>query len=288
MSLTAAQADYVDNVLALSPLMSFDEARHTFDVTEACLDWGQIQSLGRVLSTLRNTPPPPPFSGVRVADLTMGYYDRCLEQYAAQRYQEGRAHGDTCWIRFAENTFCLGRTAPGAPFGDAERVRLLTDLGTHRDNHIHTSIHRAWRRDPALAAALQPDADGWLLFRADIPIRSVVRRKRIKAAARSMVRRLQRVPDEDRVLGIIRSIELHGWRDDLARTPSVSVLGYSRSRRRYMALTGRHRVAAVRYLHRQGKVADETFMEVPILTYPWDSWLHGRPHPTTPLCEGCR
>lgn len=287
MSLTAAQAAYVGEVLALTPLVSFNEAERVFEVAEPRPSWAQVQELARVINRLRNSPPPPPFSGVTVARLEMGYFDRCLQRYLVQRLREGLPHEQTCWVRHAEKTFCLGRLEAGATLDDAARRRLVEDLPSRR-THVHQSVYRACRRDPSLLAALQADAEGWIYFKADIPIRSLHLRKRVRAAGTTLLRRIRRIPLEDRVVGIVRSIETRGWSNELARDPSASVLGHSRATGRYMAMTGRHRIAAARYCYEQGILDGATWIEVPILAYPWTSWLHGRPHPATPLCEACR
>lgn len=288
MALTPAQKVYVEEILSLSPLLSFNAEARTFDITAPDLSWERIESLGPAIRKLRNTPPPPPaFSGVRLAEFFTGYYDNCLEDYLVQRAQ-GMCHEDTCWIRHAQRTFCVGRVAPTVEFDDGARDRVLEDLARRRDSHIYHSIGRASRKDPALRRALKKDADGWLLLMGDIPVRSLLLRKRIRAAGAALARKIAGVPEVDRVVGIVRSIESRGWSNELARTPSASVLGYSRSTRRYMAMTGRHRMAAVRYLYRQRKIDGSTFIEAPVITYPWASWMHGRPHPDTPLCDRCR
>jgi hypothetical protein len=287
MTLTPAQRVYADEVLALSPLVRFDADTHVFDITATDVTWEQIQALGPVLQKLRNTPPPPPFSGVRLDALEMGYYDRCLEHYLVQRLRDGRAHDDTCWIRYAENTFCVGRVDVNTPWDDEARTAFLEELGRRTGSHIWASIHHAWRRDRSLAKALARDAEGWVLLLADIPIRSLSRRQRMRSFGRTLTRRLRRLPEVDRVAGIAASIERHGWSNELARQPSASVLGYSRATGRYMAMTGRHRIAAAKYLYRQGRLDGATYLEVPIIRYAWASWLHGRPHPDTPRCAAC-
>jgi len=289
MDLTPAQRTYVGEVLALAPLLSFNEGTGAFDISEPDVTWEQIGLIGPAIRTLRNTPPPPPaLSSVRLADLVTGYYDRCLEHHAFQRLNESVPHAQTCWIRYAQNTFCLGRIDPDAELDQAAAIRFLTEMGRRADNPANASIAREFRRDPGLWKALRKDRDGWLMFHADIPIRSVLLRKRLKAYWKTFVNRVTRTPEEDRVLGLVRSIEAHGWSNDLARQPSGSVLGYSRKTGRYMALTGRHRIAAARYLYSQGRLAGQTRLEVPVITYPWASWLQGRPHPDTPRCDWCR
>ena len=289
MSLTATQSAYVGEVLACSPLLTFNEAQRTFDITVEEPTWAQLESLGPAIQKLRNTPPAMPFSGLTVDRLVMGYRDRCLQRYMIQRFQEGRRHAETCWVRFAENTYCVGRADLREAFDDDARARVLDGLADRRDSHIYASIGRAWRRDPTLVKALQRDRDGFIMFMAEIPIITLQWRWKIRVAIDRWMWRLGLRPAEDRVVGIVRSIEARGWSNELARMPSSSVLGFSRTTGRYSAITGRHRLAAARYLFDQRRLDGSTFIEIPIVTYPWPTWpFCGRPHPDTSLCEECR
>lgn len=288
MSLTAGQSAYVREVLARSPLLAFNEAERTFDITVERPTWAQIESLGPAIQKLRNTPPPMPFSGLTVDRLVMGYRDRCLQRYMVQRFREGRRHAETCWVRFGENTYCVGRAEPGEAFDDEARAQVLDRLAAREDSHIYASIARAWRRDRSLIKAVQRDRDGFVMFMAEIPIITLQRRWKVRLAIDRWMKRLGLRREEDRVVGIVRSIEARGWSNELARMPSSSVLGFSRTARRYAAITGRHRLAAARYLFDHGRLAVSTFIEVPIVTYPWPTWPYSRPHPDTLICEDCR
>ena len=290
-SLTDAQGQYVQYVLEGVPFLKFNYATGTFDVSDAMYDptWEYIQLLYKAVQKLRFNPPPlPAFHTVRLDEIDTGYYDRCLEYYAYERLQLNKLHTETCWIRYAERTHCLGKIAPGAELDDEAKVRFFERLGRERKNDfIAMSIFRAYRKNPEIRHALKVDEEGWLMFfRGNLPIMPLSRTERTKIMAKDLVKKMIGYSSSDRILRLIESIENHGWDQDLARKPS-GVLGFSRKTRRYLVFTGKHRIAALKYLYSQGRISGSTRIEYPVITYPWGAWRHGRPHPDSPVCEWC-
>lgn len=292
LNLTEEQKAHVEDVAHDIPFLSFNHTTGTFDVCDAVSDptWGQVRLLYRAVQRLRfNPPPPPPFHTIRLDQLTTEYFDRCLERYCYERLNLNLPHKQTCWVRFAEKTYCLGKVAPDTDFTDEAKIRFMESLGRgeRRDSFIFMSIYRAYRRDPEIRHALKKDAEGWLMFhRGDIPILPLDRWGRIKVFLKNLLKRISGYQGNDRSLKLIRSIETHGWDSNLARKPS-GVLGFSRKTRRYFVITGKHRIAALKYLHSQGRISGGTLIEYPVITYPWGSWMRGRPYPGHPVCEWC-
>jgi len=292
--LTDVQRAYVEDVVEGVPFLGFDRARGRFSVSESVADptWEQTRILGKAIRKLcHRRPPPPAFCSVRLDELTMGYYDRCLEYYCYERLELNRRHEETCWVRYAEKTYCLGRMDPAAEFGPEEKARFMERLAREESrNYVAMSVWRAYRKNHRLLRTLKKDDEGWVLLLADIPMRPLGYRERLVASAKESAKRVLRYPREDRVLRVVRSIEASGWNNDIAWTEPEggAVLGYSTSGRRYFALTGRHRIAAARYLYSQGKLSGATLLEFPVIEYPWGPWRQGRSHPDTPVCEWCR
>jgi hypothetical protein len=293
-NLTEAQKLYVERVCEGVPFLAFNYTTGRFDVSDSVVDptWKQIPVLGRATRQLcHHRPPPPPFYAVRLDELTMGYYDRCLEYYCHERLDMNKRHEETCWARYAAKTYCLGRIDPGVEFGTEQKARFMERLAREEsDNYVAMSIYRAYRRNRSLLKTLKKDDQGWVLLHADINVAPLKARDRLIASAKSFAKRALGYPQDDRVLKVVRSIEAHGWDNDLAWTEPEggAVLGYSRTTGLYFALTGRHRIAASRYLYSQGRLAGSTLMEFPVITYAWGPWKQARPHPDSPVCEWCR
>jgi hypothetical protein len=290
VNLTDAQRAYVQDVVKDIPFLSFNYTTGTFDVSDNVPDptWAQIRLLYKAVGKFRSSPPPPPpFHTVRLDELETGYYDRCLEHYCYERINLKIPHEQTCWMRFAIKTYCLGRVDPGTEFGDEAKVQFMESLGRERrEDFIAMSIYRAYRKNPKIRHALKKDDEGWLMFRADIPIRPLDRIGRFREATKDFLKKVLRYRSKERILGLLQSIETRGWDRDLARKPG-GVLGYSRTTKRYLVITGKHRIAALKYLYSQGKINGATLIEYPVITYPWGPWRHGRPHPDSPVCEWC-
>jgi hypothetical protein len=292
VNLTEAQKAYVQDVVEGIPFLSFDYITGTFDVSDAVSDptWEQVRLLYKAVQKLRfNPPPPPPFHAVRLDQLVTGYFDRCLEHYCYERLNLKIPHKQKCWIRIAEKTHCLGRVDPGTEFDDEARIRFMESLGLERrDDFIAMSIYRAYCKNPEIRHALKKDDEGWLMFfRGDIPIMPLDRRGRLKVSIKNFLKKVLRYQGNDRSLKLVQSIERRGWDQALARRPS-GVLGFSRTTRRYFVITGKHRIAALKYLHSQGRIDGSTLIEYPVITYPWGPWMRGRPYPDTSLCEWCK
>lgn len=288
-NLDKTETAYIDDIIAGVPFLSFNYDAGTFEINEPDLTWDQIKVLGKALKKLRkNRPQSPPCKSVRLEELELGYYDRCLEHYCYERLNLNVPHDQTCWVRFAEKSYCLGRVDPGIDFNDNEKEKFLKDLCHQNDNFVSMSIYRAYKKNAELRHALKIDSNGWIIFCADVPIRSLNKTTRIKDDIKALIKKLLRYQQDDRVLDIVKNIDNKGWNNELAWEPNHGfMLGYSGSSHRYLALTGRHRIAAARYLFSQGKISGSTLIEVPIITYPWKSWLQAVPHSDSPLCRWC-
>ena len=293
LNLTDAQEAYVREVVKDVPFLAFNRATGTFEVSDAITDptWDQLRVLGKATRRLcHQRPPPPVFCSVPLNRLITGYYDHCLEYYCYERLNLNLSHEQTCWVRFAERTYCLGKIDPVGMFDDDAKVNFLEKLAREEsDNYVAMSTYRAYRRDSRLLRALKKDNEGWVLLLADIPIGPFNRRRRLVASAKDWTKKLLRFPRDDRVLQVVHSIKAHGWDNDLSwvEPEGGAVLGYSRTTECYFALTGRHRLAAAKYLYSQGKLSGSTLLEFPVITYSWGPWRQGRPHPDSSVCEWC-
>ena len=289
--LTPTQERSIENVLDGIPFLSFNRTEGTFDVSDEVSDpsWGQIQLVLEAVRRLRlERVPFPPLQPVRVDQLATGHFDRCLERYCHERIDLNIPHEQTCWVRLARKTYCVGKMDPAAEFDDRARTRFMDSLGRDRQQDVVAmSIYRAYRKDPRVRHALRMDAEGWLMFHlGDVPLRPLDPVRRIGAVTKAWIKKVLKYRDGDRVLKVVRSIEAHGWKGKPGERDG-GVLGYSRATGCHFAIVGKHRIAALKYLYSRGKIDGSMLVHYPVITYAWGQWLRGRRYPGASLCEAC-
>jgi hypothetical protein len=291
-TLTAEQEKAIEYVIDGVPFLSFNRAQGTFEVSDAVSDpsWEQAQLVREAVRRIRLVPLPfPPLRAVRVDQLATGYFDRCLERYCHERLNLMIPHEQTCWVRFARKAYCVGRVDPGTEFNDLAKARFAESLGQERSQDlVAMSIYRAYHRNPEIKHGLKRDAEGWVMFHlGDIPLQPLGRAMGIGSRAKGCIKKMLRYQENDRVLRLVRNIEAHGW-DRAAASGDFGVLGYSRATGRHFTIVGKHRIAAVKYLHSEGRIAGSTLIHYAVITYPWEQWFRRRPYPGASPCEQCR
>ncbi len=319
---TGEQRAFVDHVVEGVPFLSFNEETGQFDVDDDKkeLSRGEFDLLRKAIRRLRGNPQEPFFfRPLRVDEIRTAFPDRCLQHFAHQTLDLGIPAAETCWLERGLLSRCLGRLEPGTTFDEREKRRFLEELGSRRDQWIAAIVYRACTERPALADRLVVDEEGWILFQAPLTALptgwSARSRRQLRRLARGLLRRradedvgelVRSVEDYVRgqkraatlrpeLLGyrdlrqLVRSIEQHGWDSRRAKEVGRSgVLGYSRSAHVHHVISGKHRIAALRYLLSQGRIDGGQLVEYPVITYPWGSWLRWRVHPAFDLCSLCR
>ncbi|HDL20807.1 MAG TPA: class I SAM-dependent methyltransferase [Nitrospirae bacterium] len=83
--------------------------------------------------------------------------------------------------------------------------------------------------------------------------------------------------DDDRTLSIYKSIVENGF-SNIESSFSPIILGYSTETGRYNAISGRHRIAALRYLRAHGDISGSLKIKCHLVGYPYDSLVVSRPY----------
>lgn len=213
-------------------------------------------------------------SSVKVGDLRLEYYDNCLSNYCKQTIDLGVQHKDTCWVRNCENVVSLGPK----PFCEGN-IQLLYPK-SWQNGVIYRVVRSSFLR------RVRFDADGWAFLRFLPPLDFSI--KGLFGRARYWFVTAVGLRARDRVLDVVESIQKNGWCNSLAIKPHPSVLIYHRSTGKISVHTGRHRIAAVRYLYDVGEVRAGLSLSAVLISVPWGPFRTGRPFPGVVRCENCK
>ena len=283
--LTGTQQKYIDELLGGHDFISFDSTNRRLLLKQQRQTPEQVQTLYRqIIHPMRITAPPDGvFEPVRVKDLQIGFPALCLEKYCHQRLDEGVPHKETCLHQVFEKTFALGRLSAeeAADFDAKQYLESLADRG----DSISLSIYRKWRRNKRLADHVIVDRDNWVICHADIRIRDKRRLRRLEQNIRYAFRGWFKGPKDDRILKIVNSIRREGWQGRKAAGTGGGVLGFHLPSGRAQPFHGKHRVAALSYLFRQGEISGDTLIDFPVIAYLSDDWRAHRYHPGYPCCD---
>ncbi len=239
----------INDLLKTEPFLSFDQHSKSFSITNHDLTWDQKISLRRsLMSKLREIRP---MTSVKIDEVVTGYYDQCLERYLFERQNRSMPNEDTCWFKRAQNNKCIGWRDPKKVFDLAEKSLFLKRLGEQKP----------YFRDEKLIYALERDEGGYIFLRSNNTYK-----------------------DDDRVILLYRDILKNGYKNIISSLSPI-ILGYSTNTRRYNAISGRHRIAALRYLKTQGILSGSLKIKCHVVKYPFESLLYSRPY--SGVCKKC-
>ena len=192
-----------------------------------------------------------PLTSVKVDDLMMGYYDQCLERYLYERLNRLKPNEETCWFKYAQNNKCVGWIDANSDFGVSEKEQLLFKL----------KRHDPYYKDDKLVEFLERDSDGYVY-----------------------VRSANIYKDDCEILHLCRSIKENGF-SNIESSFIPIILGYSKKTGCYNVISGRQRVAVLRYLRTQGLINGSLKIKCHLIEYPFESLMYTRPYDGT--CKGC-
>ena len=232
--------------------VSYDNDTKMFRVNKSDLSWPQKVSVRK--SCMRELKRISPTS-IKLRDISpMHYYDRCIERYIYERLCEHKENKDTCWYHDAQNNKCVGWYDPRKPF-DAEGKR-----GFVKEKIVETE-KPSWNVTESDIESFIRDDDGYVFLPSS-----------------------ENFDDDYKVLALVDSIQKYGFSNWISLSAPI-VLGYSTTTKRYNALIGRHRIAALKYLQRQGVVNGLLEIMCHVLEYPYEALSYTRPY--SDKCKRC-
>lgn len=240
----------IEALLKADPDISFDKRSGTFTITNTELTSDQRADIrGTLMSTLRDIMP---LASVRIDDVMTGYYDQCLERYLYERINRSKPNEETCWFKYAQNNKCIGWIDTSIPFDTKGEKTFLSKLREKKSSFINDNLVDLLERDP----------DGYIFSRSS---------------------RIYK--DNDKVLSLCEDIGKNGF-SNIESSFTPIILGYSTETGRYNVISGRHRIAALRYLRTQGKITGSLKIKCHLVRYAYDSLVVTRPY--NGHCKQCK
>jgi len=239
----------IDRFLIKGQFINYDNKDNTFYIDETDLTWKQKQFIRRLfMKEVHNISP----TSIKLKDiLDTHYYDRCLERYIHESLCGNLKNEDTCWFRYAQNNKCIGWYDPQKSFDLEGKKELLKELTLVKPSYANiTDLNHLTRDNDGYVYNLSSN-----IFKEDDPI-----------------------------LALVRNIKRRGFSNWISLSVPI-VLGYSTTTKRYNAICGRHRIATLRYLQKQGVVSDQLDVMCHIVKYPFESLTQTRPYSDT--CKRC-
>lgn len=238
----------INLLLKEQPYLSYNKTSGCFTINNNNLSWDEKISLRQ--SLMETLPSIPLRATIHIDDIITTYYDQCLERYLFQKVNRSLENCQTCWFKHAQNNKCIGWIDPEEDFGYDEKIRFFDKI----------SQRKKYFKDSSLAKALVRDKDGYIFLCSD-----------------------NVYTKDDNSLELCKNIEQAGF-SNIISSLSPIILGYSTQNNRYCAISGRHRIAVLRYLRSQGKIRNLK-ISCHLVKYPFESLVYTRPFSKT--CKLC-
>lgn len=240
----------IEKFLNKCQYLTFDSETKRFGINESNLGWTQKFSIRRLfMSEVQRISP----TSIKLKDISsMHYYDRCLERYIYERRCENKSNEETCWYHDAQNNKCVGWYDPRKSFEAEGKMDFVKEKALE--------IKRpGW--GVADLESLVRDDDGNVFY-----LSSEV------------------FENDYKVLSLVDNIQKYGFSNWISLSPPI-VLGYSTTTKCYNSISGRHRIATLKYLQRQNEVSGLLNIMCYIVEYPFESLAQTKPY--SDKCKQC-
>lgn len=237
-------------------LLKYSPSQKKFLVMKSDLEWEQKMLLRR--SMMINFKTFYPLYRIKLQDINIGYFDQCLVKYTHERETLLIKNEDTCWGKYACNNWCYYWSNPDNKFNSDEKMYVIKKLNAFRSLNGSKSIFHM----SSITKLLIRDESGYVFIRSD-----------------------HKYEEDDRVLSIVNSIRKNGFKNKLSTLLSPIIIGYSNITGIHNVISGRHRIAALKYLFQEGELDGKTIIKCHLVEYPFESITLTRPF--TNECKQC-
>ena len=200
-----------------------------------------------------------PRSEIDFKHIKMGAYDEALLDYCNSVLVNNVSHSKTDWVQKFRNLVCLGRLDSHEVL-DSSAIQIRSQYIPPWDRNIPKST---------ILARCSITPENWIVYA------SIEREPwpftvygNIKFYTKILLTKIG-ISRNDRVLAIIKSIEDHGLLPAKFYETDIPVLAKLNENNVYIAMTGRHRIAALRYLAKNKNLRFDT-VKIPTIVIESD------------------
>jgi len=241
----------VKTLLNAEQHLSFDERRRVFFITNEKLTIDELvdmrSNIKKGLIGIR------PLTSIKIDDVKTWHYSKCMERYLYERHKLLKPNEETCWFKDAQNNKCIGWVDSDSTFGLNEKREFWYNL-RKRMKYPHRDA------TDKEVESLDKDSNGYIFNRSN-----------------------NITKEDDKVLNLYRMIKEDGF-SNMESSLVPIILGYSQKTRLYNPMTGRHRIAVLRYMRSQGMIGNIR-VKCHIVKYPFETIVYTRPY--TESCKRC-
>jgi len=238
----------------------FSTDKNAILVNEVTLSADFFRNFFDLIDFLRTHTTRHPLFSRKISEINTGIFDQCLEQYLFDTIDLRKDSFKTCWEKRRLNYRALGFVGRS----NSAQESLL------KFAHQGDPVAISYFREKAINKNLEEPfiaRNGWLYVKTNFDIYLTFREK-----LKIHFRKILGFPRGKNIKKIVNSIHKSGWDPDLANFPLIGILGYSASSQNYQVISGKHRVASLKYLHKKSLISDDTVINYPVLIYPFHDW----------------
>ena len=212
----------IEKFIQDEPNINYDLVSHRYSIKNPNLNWNERMSIRRnIMLSLRDIPPK---SKIKIDNIFPGYYDQCLERYLFQKVNQNRPNDESCWFKFAQNNKCIGWSDPNINFDTDEKSQFIDTFQHFKKSNTNCSLEENIERDNR----------GFIFLKSN------------------------NYPEQDdKVFELYKNISKSKFSNYISTYPPI-IVGHSLETNLHTILSGRHRIAVLRYLRSQNKISNKT------------------------------
>lgn len=232
------------------PNISYDKLKRTFLLKNIKSHSIIDENINAFVSKFENNKKLKKYyKSLKVDELKFHDYEDNMLKYCFDVLDKKLNHDNTKWIKNYSNLLCLGVISKKIYFEDKKVLKFFNHKKFH---HLKKDLVDDFITNKRKNFFFK---NGWLFYKK-------IDKKKIKNTIKKSINFISLKKNYYRVIQVVDSIKKNGWITSKSWNPHGSVLYFYKNK--YMILTGRHRLVALKYCFLKGYIKNISF-KFPIL-----------------------